>query len=117
MSKPRRDGDAPRAVERAPANPAFVPGLISGATLLGVVVLILLAYMDWQETRAVQRGLDERLDRMETRLADLGKAAPAAAPARRGPDPDRVYTLKTDGAPVKGPSGAAVTIAEISDFQ
>jgi hypothetical protein len=43
-----------------------------------------------------------------------------AAPATRaggGPDPDRVYAIKTDGAPVAGPLAAAVTIAEFSDFQ
>ena len=117
MSKARHDRDeVARATERAPANAAFVPGLISGATLLGVLVLILLGYLNWQETRAVQKSVDERLGQVETRLADLAKAAPAAAP-RRGLDPDRVYTVKTDGAPVKGPAAAPVTIAEISDFQ
>jgi protein-disulfide isomerase len=43
-------------------------------------------------------------------------ASRAAAPAR-GPDPNRVYTLKTAGAPFKGPESAPVTIAEFSDFQ
>jgi hypothetical protein len=101
----------------APPNAAFVSGLMAGGTLAGVVVLILLGYMNWQETRAVQKSLDDRLDKVETRLADLARARPAAAPAREGPDPDRVYSVKTDGAPIKGPAGAPITIAELSDFQ
>ena len=101
----------------AASGAAFVPGVMAGATLAGVAVLILLGYMNWQETRAVQKSLDDRLEKVETRLADLAKARPAAAPAGRGPDPDRVYTVKTDGAPGKGPAGAPVTIAELSDFQ
>jgi hypothetical protein len=120
MSKARRDrddarGGSPPAGPPAPSA-AFVPGLMAGATLAGVAVVILLGYMNWQETRELQERLDDRLGQMETRLADLAKAGPAAAP-RRGPDPDRVYTVKTDGAPMKGPASAPVTIAEISDFQ
>jgi len=122
MSKARRDRDdgargAPPPVGPPAASATFVPGLMAGATLAGVVVLILLGYKNWQETREVQKSLDDRLGKVETRLADLAKAGLAAAPARRGPDPDRVYTVKTDGAPIKGPAGAPVTIAELSDFQ
>ena len=40
-----------------------------------------------------------------------------ATPPRRGPDPNRVYRIKTAGSPTKGPASAAVTIAEFSDFQ
>jgi len=88
---------------------------MADATLAGVTVLILLGYMNWQETREVQKSLGDRLGKVETRLADLANARPAAA--RQGPDPDRVYTVKVDGAPMKGPAGAPVTIAELSDFQ
>ena len=119
MSKARGDRDRDDGARGAPppaASAAFVPGLMAGATLAGVVVLILLGYMNWQETREVQKSLDDRLGKVETRLADLAQARPAAAP-RQGPDPDRVYTVKTDGAPMKGPAGAPVTIAELSDFQ
>ena len=118
MSKRDREdavrGGPPPGGPAAPSA-AFVPGLMAGATLAGVAVLILLGYMNWQETREVQKSLDDRLGKVETRLAELAKARPAAA--RQGPDPDRVYTVKMDGAPMKGPAGAPVTIAELSDFQ
>jgi hypothetical protein len=119
MSKTRGDRvreDIGRGAPPPAANAAFVPGLMAGANLAGVAVLILLGYMNWQETRELQKRLDDRLGKVETRIADLAKAAPAAA-ARRGLDPDRVYTVKTDGAPSKGPAGAPITIAELSDFQ
>ena len=120
MSKGRRDREDAGSGGPPPGGPAapsaaFVSGLMAGATLAGVGVLILLGYLNWQETRAVQKSLDDRLEKVETRLADLAKARPAAA--RQGPDPDRVYSVKTDGAPIKGPAGAPVTIAELSDFQ
>ena len=120
MSKARGDRDRDEGARGTPppaASAAYVPGLMAGVNLAGIVVLILLGYMNWQETREVQKSLDDRLEKVETRLADLAKARPAAAPAGRGPDPDRVYTVKTDGAPTKGPAGAPITIAEISDFQ
>ena len=119
MSKARADRDRDTGAREGPppaAGAAFVPGLMAGANLAGVAVLILLGYMNWQETREVRKSLDDRLGKVETRLADLAKAAPAAAP-RRGLDPDRVYSIKTDGAPIKGPAGAPITIAEVSDFQ
>ena len=116
MSRPRgeRDDGARGGPPPAPSA-AFVPGLMAGATLLGVVMLMLLGFMNWQETRDVRRSLDDRLDKMEARLGENSRPAPAAA--RRGPDPERVYSIKTDGAPMKGPAAAPVTIAEISDFQ
>lgn len=120
MSKARGDRDRDDGGRGAPppaASAAFVPGLMAGLNLAGVVLLVLIGYVNWQETRGVQKSLDDRLEKVETRLADLAKARPAAAAPSRGPDPDRVYTVKTDGAPIKGPAGAAVTIAEISDFQ
>jgi protein-disulfide isomerase len=44
-------------------------------------------------------------------------AAPAAAPPRRGPDPNRRYEVDVDGSPALGPETADVTIVEFSDFQ
>ena len=116
MSKSRRDLDNTPRPARGSEQAAYVPGIISGATLAGVLVLILLSYMNWQETRQMQRTVEARLTDMDDRLDQIGnRAAPAAAP--RGPDPSRVYTVKMDGAPVKGPVGAPVSVVEFSDFQ
>ena len=118
MAKPRGDRDDGARGGPPPAgSAAFVPGLMAGATLLGVVMSILLGFMNWQETREIRRSVEGRLEKMEARLGDIAKAPAAPAAARRGPDPDRVYTIRTDGAPTKGPATAPVTIAEISDFQ
>jgi protein-disulfide isomerase len=121
MSKPGREQEitgrgGPSAFP--PQGPSFLSGMLAGATLAGVAGLVLLSYMNWQETRQLQKSLDARLAQVDSRLAELSaKAGQAAAPARRGPDPDRVYAVKTDGAPVRGPASAPVTVVEFADFQ
>ena len=47
----------------------------------------------------------------------LAASRPAAAPARRGLDPNRRYKVNTKGAPAKGVRTAQVEIVEFSDFQ
>ena len=101
-------------------------GLIRFVTLAGVAVVIFVAIENLMETRALQKALGERLTSLETRLTQISAkvdqvgaraAAVAQAQAPRGPDPNKVYTIKTDDSPSRGPKGAPVTIAEFSDFQ
>ncbi|MCX4243235.1 hypothetical protein [Paraliomyxa miuraensis] len=68
-----------------------------------------------------------RLDKLETKLEEAAKAAPAAAPRGKQPpqgqrpgQPDPAATYKVAVAPTdqsKGPADAKVTVVEWSDFQ
>jgi len=58
--------------------------------------------------------VDQRLAQMQTQVANAAKSKPAA---QQGPDPNKVYTVKTDGAPTKGNPTAPIVIAEFSDYQ
>lgn len=89
--------------------------LIGIAILVGVAALVVLTGMNVYQTRQQRAELNDRMAQLVTAL----NTKPAAAPPQRptGPDPDKVYTVKTEGAPYKGPSGAPITIAEFSEFQ
>ena len=86
----------------------------------GLAALIVFGYLTLLEMRGIHRVLDTRLDQIDTRLAQLSTKIEQAGTRpveRSGPDPNRVYAIKTDGAPFKGPAAAPITIAEFSDFQ
>ncbi len=98
--------------------------VLGAAAIVAVAVIaagVILANSLDQFTQQVDRA-GGRLDEMRAALADargaLGnqQGAPARA-ARRGPDPNRRYTVNTSGAPARGPATAAVTIVEFADFQ
>jgi hypothetical protein len=82
------------------------------ATLIGVVAVLVISFASWRDVSRI----DRRLGELEARMEQIGTRAPASA-THRGPDPNRVYTVKTDGAPSRGDASAPVTIAEFSDFQ
>ena len=116
MAKGRGEGQRPgegAPPERRGTDPMAL------VTLIGVVALLMLAFANWRDVARIDRSLGERLGKLETRLDQVAtrlERAPAPA-AQRGPDPNRVYTIQTAGAPARGPAGAPVTIAEFSDFQ
>jgi protein-disulfide isomerase len=89
-------------------------GLIRVGILIGVALLVVISGMNLYETRRQRIELNDRIAQLATSV----NAKPAApAPRPTGPDPDKVYTVKTDGSPFQGPSNAPITIAEFSEFQ
>ncbi len=97
-------------------TPPVLPAIIVGASILAGA---------WAVTKSLDRTTTQ-LDQIKTGLAETkgalqqiasAKPAPSAAPARRGPDPNKRYTIARNGAPAKGPQTAKVKIFEFSDFQ
>jgi hypothetical protein len=83
--------------------------------LLGVVVLIVIAGMNLYETRRERTELNDRMAQLVTAI-NTKPATPAPARAA-GPDPAKVYTVRTEGSPSLGSKEAPITIVEFSDFQ
>ncbi len=96
-------------------------GSLGYVIVAGIVILIVLAAIGWHEARRLRTDLQDRLGQIDSRVTQLqGRLediAKAAVPPRRGPDPNRVYSVRTDGAPSVGPATAPIVIAEFSDFQ
>ena len=85
------------------------------AILVGVAALVVLTGMNLYETRKQRTELSDQMSQMLTALNNRPAAPQPQRPS--GPDPDKVYTVKTEGAPFEGPPSAPITIAEFSDFQ
>jgi hypothetical protein len=96
------------------------PWIARLAILAGIGVLIYMNGAGLREARESRKDLGDRLGQVEARVGQLGTKVDAvgrtAAP-RSGPDPDKVYTVRTEGSPAEGPATAPIVIAEFSDFQ
>ncbi len=111
--------------EAAPGPPRQAPPprghWVQFATLGGVAAVLALTWANARDIGRIDESLDARLGKIESRITQLAtkvdKLPAQAQRPRRGPDPNKVYQIKTAGAPAKGPASAAVTIAEFSDFQ
>ena len=117
MGRPR--GEAEKPGEHAPPPQRRRDGSRGLAALAGVVAVLVIALASWRDLQRLDRALGERLSKLAPRLdqvADRMERTPAEA-SPRGPDPNRVYAIKTDGSPSRGKAGAPVTVAEFADFQ
>jgi len=85
---------------------------------VGALVLGFLAWTDAKnvkvETAKRLVDVDQKLLQLQTQVANAAKAKPAA---QQGPDPNKVYTVKTDGSPTRGNPNAPIVIAQFSDYQ
>jgi len=91
-------------------------------TLVAVVAVGAITLANGQFARRSSEAVEGRLAKLDSRLDQMARkvdevATNAAKAGRQAPDPNRVYTFKTEGSPVRGASNAAVTIVEVSDFQ
>jgi hypothetical protein len=96
----------------APPRPGSGVDPLAVATFAGVMAVLVVSFASWRD---VSR-LDRRVRELEGRAGQGGGEAPSRA-VHRGPDPDRVYAIRTAGAPSRGRASAPVTVAAFSDFQ
>ena len=119
--KQRKEEHSEPGASRRATPPAASSQWVGFATLGGVAVVLALSYASWRQIDRFNESLDGKLGKIETRISQLASKVenmPAQAQRpRRGPDPNKVYQIKTAGSPSKGPANAPVTIAEFSDFQ
>jgi protein-disulfide isomerase len=80
-----------------------------------------LGFVAWTNAKQVKDDATKRLVDMETKIAALQTQVANAAKAKpapsQGPDPNKVYPVKTDGSPTHGNPTAPIVIAEFSDYQ
>jgi protein-disulfide isomerase len=100
-----------------PSSP-WVPALIVGGAILAAGLTVKLSL---DKTTAQLEGIQKGLAETKVALSEVAQAQKTAAPPpqqqRRGPDPNKRYTLKTAGRPTKGASSAKVELVEFSEFQ
>src|SRR5262245_8538952 len=117
MSKKNRER---RVTDGGSDSPGGNPNLNWVPIVLAVAALG-LGFVAWTDSRKIKDDTTKRLVDMDTRLVQLqtqvANAAKARPAAPQGPDPNKVYTVKTDGAPTRGKSTAPIVIAEFSDYQ
>ena len=107
--------------EKGPyAPPAGGSSGNSPILLVGIALLLVLGGWSLAEVRSIRKDLGEKITQLDTKVvalqAKVGSASAAQA-RRSGPDPDKAYTIRTEGSPMEGVASAVVTIAEFSDFQ
>jgi protein-disulfide isomerase len=113
-NRERRTGEDAAGPTGGGSGPNWLPIILAFAALgLGGVA--------WTNAIQLKRDTTKRLVDIDTKLVQLQTQVANAAKARptpsQGPDPNKVYTVKTDGSPFKGNAAAPIVIAEFSEYQ
>ena len=122
MSKKNRERRvADGGVESTGAGAAGGGGGANWLPIILAVVALGLGFLAWTDGKRTKNetarrlvDIDQRLAQLQTQIANVAKAKPA--PQQQGPDPNKVYPVRTDG-PTKGNPTAPIVIAEFSDYQ
>jgi len=102
-------------VENRSGGPFIVAALILGVAVLAAGFLVRSSLDAGTEELA---GVREALGEVQAVLEDATGNGGGRAEARpQRPDPGERHEVALDGAPVRGPQGAKITIVEFGDFQ
>ena len=93
-----------RGPARAGSHASKLSDMALVATLVGVVVILAVSFINQRELR--------RLSARVTQLETLTTAA-----GTQGGNLNKVYDVDVSTGPAKGPEAAAITVAEFSDFE
>ena len=113
-NRERRTGEV--GEESTPGSPG-----INWLPIVLAVGALGLGFVAWTDVRKVKDDttkrlvdIDTKISQLQTQVANAAKAKPAA---QQGPDPNKVYSVRTDGSPARGNATAPIVIAEFSDYQ
>jgi protein-disulfide isomerase len=113
-SRERREGETGPAQGGGGGGVAWLPVVLAAGALV-------MAFVAWTDARKVKDDVGRRLSEVDQRVTGLqtqvANASKAKPPQQQGPDPNRAYTVKTEGSPYKGNATAPIVIAEFSDYQ
>ncbi len=95
----------------------WAPALVVGGAILASGFVIKSSLDDTSaQLDDIRAGIVETRQALNAAVR-VQKATQPPSRARRGPDPDKKYTIQTAGRPTKGNAKAKVEIVEFSDFQ
>jgi protein-disulfide isomerase len=84
--------------------------------LLAVVVVAACAPDTRNDTKVLERKIDDLSKKIDQMIARGGPGAAAPRPARAEPDRAKTYAVAVDGDPVDGPADAKVTLVKAYDY-
>jgi len=119
-NRERRDGDAGEDTKGGGGGTGG--GSLNWLPMVLAAGALVLGFVAWTDAKQVKTDtlkrlvdMDTKLIALQTQVATAAKAKPAAP--QQGPDPNKVYTVRTEGSPAKGNPTAPIVIAAFSEFQ